>query len=72
MTKSWCIAYDLESKLLSVECVGTNLPKPKKLLCQKTKIKIMLVTFLDSREVIYKEFADSGTIFNAGKMIFNQ
>ena len=43
--KSWCFAYDPETKRQSAEWVGEDWPRPKKLRFQKSKIKTILVIF---------------------------
>jgi len=43
--ETWCFAYDPATKRQSVELVGQNFPKPKKLQFQKSRVKTMLIVF---------------------------
>jgi len=57
---SWCFAYDPETKRQNSEWVGENSPRPKKLRFQKSKLKRMLIVFLDSQDTVHKDFVQEG------------
>jgi len=63
--ETWCFAYDPETKQQSSEWVGEIFPRPKKLKFQRSRIKTMLITLLDSEGVIHKAFIPEGKIVNA-------
>ncbi len=58
--KSWCFAYDPESKCQSATWVGPRSLKAKKLRFEKSCIKTILVAFFDSRGLIHKELVPTG------------
>jgi len=60
--ESWRFAYDPET---SSEWVGEHSPRPKKLRFQKSKVKTMLIEFLDSQGIVHKEFVQEGCTVNA-------
>ena len=45
--------------------MGQNSPKPKKLLFQKSRVKMMLIVFFDAEGIINREFAPEGQEVNA-------
>jgi len=61
----WCFAYDPTTKRQSAAWVGETLPRPKKFRFQKSRVKTMLVIFLDWQGVIHKEFVPKGENINA-------
>lgn len=63
--ETWCFAYDPATKRQSAEWVGQNSPKPKKLRFQKSRVKTMLIVFLDAEGVIHREFVPEGQKVNA-------
>ena len=63
--ETWCFAYDPETKRQSSEWVGEKSPRPKELKFQRSRIKIMLIIFFDSRGVVNKEFVPKGKRVNA-------
>ena len=63
--ETWCFAYDPETKQQSSEWVGETSPWPKKLKFQRSRIKTMLITFLNSQGVVHKEFVHVGKTVNA-------
>ncbi len=63
--ESGCFAYDPESKRQSATWVGPCLPEAKKLRFKELCIKTMLVTFFNSRGLIYREFVPTGKTVNA-------
>jgi hypothetical protein len=62
--ETWCFAYDTETKRQSSEWVGETPPRPKKLKFHRSRIKIMLIIFLDSQGVVHKEFVPEGKTVN--------
>jgi len=63
--ESWCFAYDPGTKRQSSEWVGEHSPRPKKLRFQKSKVKVMLIGFFDSQDIVHKEFVQEGCTVNA-------
>jgi hypothetical protein len=63
--KTWCFAYDPETKRQSSEWVGELSPRPKKLKFQRSRIKTMLIIFFNSQGVVHKEFVPEGKTVNA-------
>lgn len=55
--ESWCLTYDPES------------PKSKKVKCEKSRIKIMLITLFDAGGIIHKEYLPEGTTLNAATYV---
>jgi hypothetical protein len=45
--KTWCFAYDSETKRQNSEWVGETSPRPKKLKFQRSRIKTMSINFFD-------------------------
>jgi hypothetical protein len=62
----WRLAYkyDPETKRQSSELVGEISPRPKKLKFPMSRIKIMLIIFLDSQGVVHKELVQEGKTVN--------
>jgi len=46
--ETWCFAYDPERGRQSSEWFGETSPRPKKLKFQRSRIKTMLINFVDS------------------------
>jgi hypothetical protein len=63
--ETWCFACDPETKRQSSEWVGETSPRPKELKFQKSRIKNMLINFLDSQGAVHKEFVPEGKTVNA-------
>jgi hypothetical protein len=63
--KTWCFAYDPETKRKSSEWVGETSLRPKKLKFQRSRIKTMLIIFFYSQGVVHKEFIPEGKTVNA-------
>jgi hypothetical protein len=63
--KTWCIAYDPETKRQSFEWVGETSPPPKKLEFQRPRIKAKLIFFFYSQGLVHKEFVPEGKSVNA-------
>jgi hypothetical protein len=63
--ENWCFAFDPETKRQSSEWFGETSPRPKKLKFERSRIKIMLIIFLDSQGLVHKEFAPEGKTVNA-------
>jgi histone-lysine N-methyltransferase SETMAR len=62
--KTWCFAYDPETKRQSSEWVGKTSHRPKKLKFKMSRIKTMLIIF-STQGVVHKEFAPEGKILIA-------
>jgi hypothetical protein len=58
--KTWCFAYDPETKRQSSEWVGETFLRPKKLKFQRSRIKTKLIIFFDSQSVAHKKFRTRG------------
>jgi len=52
--KSWCLAYDPETKRQSSVWVDEYTARPKKLRFQKSKVKTMLIVLFDSQGIVQK------------------
>nr|XP_012151353.1 PREDICTED: putative uncharacterized protein FLJ37770 [Megachile rotundata] len=63
--ETWVYQYDPEAKRQSSEWRTQGSPRPKKARMSKSKIKIMLITFFDRRDIVYKEFVPTGMNVNA-------
>ncbi len=63
--ESLFVVCDLENKQQCTTCVGSNLPKAKKLRFQKSCLKMILVAVFDSRILIHKEFVPTDKTINA-------
>ena len=62
--ESWIFEYDPETKRQSLEWHTANSPRPKKARMSKSKIKCMLICFMDSTGIIHKEFVPPGQTVN--------
>lgn len=62
--ETWYHKYDPEAKCQSIEFRLKNLPGSKKPQMLKSKIKTMLICFLNIRGIIYFEFVTQGTTVN--------
>jgi len=58
--ETWCFRYDPTTKCQSAEWKSPASPKGKKVHLQKSKVKIMLVCFYDSKGIIHHEFVPEG------------
>ena len=63
--ETWCFAYDPETKRKSSGWGSETTPRLKKLKFQRSRIKTMLIIFLDSQGVVQKEFVPEGKKVNA-------
>jgi hypothetical protein len=63
--ETWCFAYDPETKPQSSEWVVETSPRPKKVKFQRSRIRTMLIIFLDSHGLVHKEFVPEGKTVNA-------
>jgi len=61
----WCFQYASETKRQNAEWWSPEEGNPKKSRLMKSKIKTMLISFYDSKEIIHKEFVPSGSTVNA-------
>ncbi|GBM92183.1 Mariner Mos1 transposase [Araneus ventricosus] len=62
---SWCYQYDPETKRQSMEWCSSSLPHPKKCRLTKSRIKMLLIAFFNSKGLIHHEFVPAGTTVNA-------
>lgn len=62
--ESWIFEYDPETKRQSQEWHTANSPRPKKARMSKSRIKTMLICFIDSNGVVHKEFVPEGETVN--------
>jgi hypothetical protein len=60
--ETWCFASDPETKRQGSEWVGETFPQLKKLKFQRSRIKIMLIIFLNSQGIVHKEFVLKKTV----------
>ena len=58
--ETWCFQYDPETKRQSAEWKSKNSAQAKKVRKVPSKIKTMLITFFDSKDIIHKEFVPTG------------
>jgi hypothetical protein len=58
--ETWCFACDPETKRQSSEWVGETSLRLKKLKFQRFRVKVMLIIFFDSQDVVQKEFVPEG------------
>jgi len=58
-------AYDPETKLQSSQWKSPGSPRPKKAHIQKSKLKTMLICFLDQEGIVHREFVPPGMTVNA-------
>ena len=63
--ETWCYQFDLESKWQSIVWSSPTSSQPKKSCLQKFKIKTLLITFFNNKEIINEEFAPVGQTINA-------
>jgi len=62
--ETWCFQYDPECKRQSMEWRSKSSPRQQKFRFQKSKTKVMLITFFDSIGIIHKEFVLPGQTVN--------
>jgi len=62
--ETWIFLYDPDTKRQSSEWQTSNSPHPKKARMSKSKIKTMLICFLDSQDVVRKKFVPRGQTVN--------
>lgn len=62
--ESWCYQYDPETKRQSMEWRSSTSPRKQKFRFEKSKTKVMLITFFDSTGIIHKEFVPPGQTIN--------
>jgi len=62
--ETWIFEYDPDTKRQSWEWHKSKSPRPKKVRMSKSKIKTMLICFLDSQGVVHKEFMPPGQTVN--------
>ncbi|GFX03357.1 hypothetical protein TNCV_3555831 [Trichonephila clavipes] len=61
----WCLRYDPETKRQCMEWHSPVSPRRKKVRAEKSRIRMMLITFFNSQGSIHKEFLPEGTTTNA-------
>ncbi len=64
--ESWVYSYDPETKAQSSQWITTkHYPKPKKGRMEHSRIKTMLIVFLDMHGIVHHEFVPTSTMVNA-------
>jgi len=63
--ETWCFAYDPQTNRQSSERVSETSPRPKKLKFQRSRIKNMLIIFVDSQGAVHREFVPERKAVNA-------
>ena len=62
--ETWCYQFYMESKWQSMVWCSQTSPRPqkkkKKGPLQESKVKTLLITFLDNKGIIHKEFVPAG------------
>ena len=58
--ESWRFGYDPLTKRQSLEWNSALLPRPKKAMVFKSKIKVMLIAFFDVHVIVHAEFLPQG------------
>jgi len=58
--ETWCFEYEPETKRQSAEWRAPDEGTPKKSRLVKSKVKVMLICFYDSKGIIHKEFVPPG------------
>jgi len=58
--ETWVYQYDLETKRQSAQCKTANSPRQKNFRQSKSKVKTMLLTFFNIREIFHYEFVPTG------------
>ncbi len=58
--ESWVFEYDPETKRQSMSGNTATSPRPKKARMSKSKIKSIVICFLDSQGIVHKEFVPQG------------
>ena len=51
--KSWAFEYDSEIKRQSLQWKSSHFPRPKKVKKSRSKVKVMLIGFFDSKSVVH-------------------
>jgi hypothetical protein len=62
--ETWCFQCDPQTKTQSMTWRSPSSPRHKKFRFQKSKNKVMLVTFFDSQGIIQKELVPPGQTVN--------
>jgi len=62
--ESWILEYESETRRQSREWHTANSPRPKTTRMTKSKIKLMLICFLDSQGIVHREFVPPGQTVN--------
>jgi [histone H3]-lysine36 N-dimethyltransferase SETMAR len=62
--ESWVYGYDVETKVQSSQWKSKISPRPKKARQVRSKVKVMLTVFFDSKGVIHHEFLPQGETIN--------
>ncbi|UYV82730.1 hypothetical protein LAZ67_22000686 [Cordylochernes scorpioides] len=58
--KTWVYGYDPETKRQSAEWRGQGEPRPKISRILKSRNKVLLVTFLDNKDIVHHEYLPAG------------
>ena len=62
--ESWVYGYDPETKAMSSQWKHSTSPRPKKARQVRSKVKVMLIVFFDSRGVVHHKYAPQGQNLN--------
>jgi len=62
--ESWCYGYNPETKQASSRWKTPTSPRPKKARQVRSKVKTMLIVFLDVRGIVHREFVPPGQNVN--------
>ena len=62
--ESWVFDYDPETKQQSEEWHTKSSPHPKKARMSRSRVKIMIIVYFDSRGIVHKEFVPPGHTVN--------
>ena len=60
----WVFQYDPETKKQSMQWKTAESPRPKKAWMSKSKIKVMLIPFLDHKSMVHHKFVPEGETVN--------
>ncbi len=67
--ETWCYLYDPHTKRESSEWRAPNSPKGKKMRIDRSKGKVLLEVFFDSKGIVHHEFIPEGETLNKEKYV---